>query len=315
MLAPAYLSRLNWEWPKPSMWKCPGCQRVIKKIFRDFWTVPVVSVTVASMSTALVEGSNLRWPGSAPPASQPLPPGAGWTVWWHALGHRAVSLSLSNLNKENRKSSKRRSKKKSCKGQRQRKRERGQRGYREHKMPGERGEKGLRRWREGYAAAAGRKAGSQLAVLTQARVAGLHSPAAFEWRSRNTCCCGPQTSGSGFTITPGAPNFPRPSPGLPLSDFHRLVFHSMPRVQAYLHGFLSRVSQKSCRCCQCYGALYCSHLVLKTPDSKTDVRKGTPNYFYYLFYNIEFYISVQHSFCTTSHCSIKLLLYNSIHSS
>lgn len=58
---------------------------------------------------------------------------------------------------------------------------RGQRGYHEHKMPGERGEKGgPRRWREGYAAAAGRKAGSQLAVLTQARVAGLHSPAAFE---------------------------------------------------------------------------------------------------------------------------------------
>lgn len=33
------------------------------------------------------------------------------------------------------------------------------------------------------------------------------------------------------------------------------------------------------------------------------------------FYNLQFCISLQHSFCITSHCSIKVLLYDSVHSS
>lgn len=119
---------------------------------------------------------------------------------------------------------------------------------------------------------------------TKQRVAQLHSLTALEWRSRNTCCHGPQTSSSGFRITPQAPNSVRPSPGFPLSDFHGLMFHLTPHVRAYMNAFLSlqpRESRESGGYFQCYGdsVFYCYNLLLRTSFSKGYIRKCTLNYF------------------------------------
>lgn len=98
---------------------------------------------------------------------------------------------------------------------------------------------------------------------------------------------GPRPAALDSEQPPKLPTSRGPAPRLPLSDFQGLMFHSTPGVRAYLDVFLSRqprVPQTACGCYQCYGdtAFNCYHLVLKTPDGKGDIRKCTPNYFYYV---------------------------------
>lgn len=172
----------------------------------------------------------------------------------------------------------------------------------------------------GRAVAMGRRAGSQLAALTQAPGCWVTFPRSLQVKIQKHLLLRAPDQQLGIHNHPGAPSLTRPSPGSPLSDFHRLLFPSAPHVQVCPDGFLShqpRVSQKSCWCCQCYGdtAFYCSHLVLQHLIVRETLEKAPQTTSITCFYNREFCISLQHSFCTTSHCSIKLLLYNSIHSS
>lgn len=85
-------------------------------------------------------------------------------VQGHGLGHEAVSLSLSNLNKKILKEYQREEQEEKLQGSES------ERGQSEPEMPGERGEeRESMRWWGGCSVEAEREAGSQLALLTQAQ--------------------------------------------------------------------------------------------------------------------------------------------------
>lgn len=234
------------------------------------WVGPIVSVPVTSTPTALAEGSGLRGPGSAPPASPRGPP--------------------PNLNKEILKEQQKKEQKEKLQGSGGRGAGRGAAVNQRHRENVERrGNRGggteAMRWPRGSHGEKGRKpAGS---AHPGPRLLGYIPPQPSSEDPETPAAAGPRPAARDSQSLRSSQPY-EAQPRLPALGFPPAPV-SLRASCAGLPGWISVPPAKSLPEILLVLPVLWRHSLLllslspATPDSKGDVRKGTPNDLYYLF--------------------------------